>query len=316
MIVVYADGGGLGHLTRIQSVRHTLGWTELVTVLTASTYAGDERVTAGLRIVPIPVTRDDRDARRSWLQRTLAELDPSLLVVDAFPAGLGGEVDATTVAGSVPRVHLARLLRWDAYRRVLPAEPVRYDRTYLLEAVHAEHHRFLRAHAEAVVPLDLVDPPSAPRRGPGPAPVVEDLVGGPRPGARGDAGEDDDRPRWLVTHTGPAAEVLELVTYARDQADAEGESPWFVVVAPARAAPPAAPDLVHVDRYPVWPLFGSADRIVTAAGFNAMRQLAPPRDRHRFLPMPRRFDDQVERARRAHRAAADGASAATGAPSP
>ena len=119
-----------------------------------------------------------------------------------------------------------------------------------------------------------------------------------------------------MTHTGPAAEVLELVAYARDQADAEGVTPWFVVATPAGVAPPAAPDLVPVDRYPVWPLFGSADRIVTAAGFNAMRQVAPHRDRHRFLPMPRRFDDQVERARRARRTAPEVAPAAVAAPPP
>ena len=299
MIVVYADGGGLGHLTRIQSLRHTLGWTGPVTVLTSSSFADDERVTAGLSVVAIPITRDDRSARRSWLQRTLAELEPDLVVVDAFPAGLGGEVDATTVPSSVPCLHVARLLRWDAYRRVLPANPVRYDRTYLLEPVHDPHRAHLDRHTEAVTPLDLIDP------APGPAPGGSTDAGAPAAawpsGGDGDgAPPRSDRPRWLVAHAGPTAEVLELVDYARAQAEAEAVRPSIVVASPARSAPPPGPDLVTVDRYPIWPLFESADRIVTAAGFNAMRQLAPHRARHRFLPLPRRYDDQTERARRAH----------------
>lgn len=285
MIVVYADGGGLGHLTRVQALRHTLGLDEPVTVLTSSVHAGDHRVVAGLRTVALTITRNDLAARRSWLQRTLVELDPSLIVVDAFPAGLGGEIDATTVPSSVPLVHVARLLRWPAYRRVLPPDPVRFDRSYLLEPLHAEHHRHLVERSGDVVALELVDPP--------PDGSASALAAWP------DGAPAGDRPRWLIAHAGPASEVAELVAYARDQAEAESVAPVLVVAAPQGAAPPPAADLVLLDRYPVWPLFGSADRIVTAAGFNVMRQLAGHRDRHRFVAMPRRYDDQPERARRA-----------------
>ena len=285
MIVVYADGGGLGHLTRVQSLRHTLGFDEPITVLTSSVHADDDRVVAGLRTVAITIRRDDLAARRSWLQRTLAELEPSLIVVDAFPAGLGGEIDATTVPGPVPLVHVARLLRWPAYRRVLPRDPVRFDRSYVLEPLHADHQRHLVERSGEVVDLDLADPP--------PGESAADLSAWP------EGASSSDRPRWLIAHTGPASEVAELVAYARDQAEAESVAPILVVASPLGAAPPSAPDLVLVDRYPVWPLFASADRIVTAAGFNVMRQLADHRDRHRFMAMPRRYDDQPERARRA-----------------
>src|SRR5699024_10507869 len=92
VIVVYADGGGLGHLTRIQAVRHTLGLAGPMTVLTSSPHVDDQRVVDGLRVLAIPFRREDLAARRSWLQRTLVDLAPSLLVVDAFPAGLAGEL--------------------------------------------------------------------------------------------------------------------------------------------------------------------------------------------------------------------------------
>ena len=169
-----------------------------------------------------------------------------------------------------------------AYRRLAS------ERTYVLEPLHDDHHRFLVEQSAEVVPLELVDPP--------PDASTGALGAWPEEAGAG------DRARWLIAHTGPASEVAELVAYARDQAEAESVDPVFVVATPVGAAPEPAPDLVRLDQYPVWPLFDTADRIVTAAGFNAMRQLAGHRDRHRFLAMPRRYDDQPERARRAHRA--------------
>lgn len=280
MILIYADGGGLGHLTRVQSLRRTLDLREPVCVATSSDHRDDPRVTGDVEILAIPFRRDDRAARRSWLQRTLADLQPSSMIVDSFPGGLAGEIDETTV-GSVPCAHVARLLQWGAYRRLLPDRPVGFTTTYLLEPVADDHRVHLEGCSARVVDLELVDPEPDPT-------VDSSWPGGTR-----------SRPRWLVAHTGPAGEVAELVAYARDQAEAEGAAPELVVVSPSAVAPPAAPDLVLADRYPVFPLFEQADRVVTAAGFNSMRQLAPLRDRHRFVPMPRRFDDQFERARRA-----------------
>lgn len=292
MIVVYADGGGLGHLTRVQALRHTLGLTGEIVVLTSSHHVEDPRVAEGLRVVPIRIRRDDLAARRSWLQRTLVDLTPSRLIVDAFPAGLAGEIDVDTVPSSIEVVHVARLLRWPVYRRILPDAAVRPARTYLLEPLHADHLDHLVGHTDHLEHLDLLDPPTT---------VTDPAPWEPVEAELDRRGAPVGRPRWLVAHTGPAAEVADLVAYARDQAAAEGVSPVLVVATAPDAAPAPAPDLVVVDRYPVWPLFAGADRVVTAAGFNTMRQLAGHRARHRFVAMPRRFDDQFERARRARR---------------
>jgi hypothetical protein len=277
MILVYAEGGGLGHLTRVRALVHTLGLREPVTVVSSSPAGMDPRVSDGVEVVAMPFRRDDVAARRAWLARTLAEREPTSIVVDAFPAGLGGELDAAVV-GSVPCDHVARLLRWPAYRRVVPANPVRFRTTYVLEDLDPGHAAHLEATSGRLVPLSLADPPPAKGLPPWP-------------------GASSGGPRWLIAHSGPAAEVEELVAYARDLADVEGVAPELVVASPAAVAPRAAPDLVTIDRYPVWPLFESADRVITAAGFNVMRQLAD-HEHHVVVPMPRRFDDQFERARR------------------
>ncbi|WP_067490969.1 hypothetical protein [Actinomadura hibisca] len=247
MIVCYAHGDGLGHLTRLRAFLHTVGRTDEVALWSPSPFAADPRVTGGLRAVPDASGADE-------------------LIVDAFPAGLKGELRRTTT----PAVHLARLLRWDRYLPLLPADPPRFGRTYVLEPLADAHRAYLETVSDEIVELELTDPP---------APEPEPLTG------------------WLIMHSGPDAELLELVAYARDMAAMEGVRPRFTLAAPRRPAGLPA-DVGHRAVYPAWPLARHADRTVTAAGFNTVRQLAPWRDRHRVLPFPRTLDDQYARAAR------------------
>ncbi|NDU75918.1 hypothetical protein GWI34_25300 [Actinomadura sp. DSM 109109] len=253
MIVCYAAGDGLGHLTRLRSVLHTLGREGPVTVVTGSRFAADPRVTGGWAVVraagPAVSTADE-------------------VIVDAFPAGLRGEL--TALPSAARTTHLARLLRWDAYRPLLPADPPRFDRTFVLEELDPAHHAYLRAVSDEVVPLTLADPPSEP----------VDVEG------------------WLIVHSGPGEETLQLVAYARDMASAERVRPPMTLVSPARPDG-VPPDVAHLDVYPAWVPGPNVERIVTAAGFNAVRQYAPWRERHRMMPFPRSLDDQYTRAARA-----------------
>ncbi|MEU7746064.1 hypothetical protein [Nonomuraea sp. NPDC049158] len=256
MIVCYARGGGLGHLTRVRAYLHTVHPGAAATIRTE--WPRD----------PAELARADE------------------IVVDAFPAGLDGEIEAAVPRG--PRVvHLARLLRWDAYRPLIPARPLRFHRTWLAEPVSDPHLAYLESVSDEVVPLALFDPPAPPATAPG-----DRLTA---PGDRLTASGD-----WLIVHSGPPGEILELVAYARESAVLEGLSPRLVLVSPA--APPGLPaGVAHRAVRPAWPLFATAGRIVSAAGFNVVRQAAPYRHKHRMVPFPRRFDDQFSRAARARR---------------
>ncbi|MBT2226630.1 hypothetical protein [Nonomuraea sp. NEAU-A123] len=255
MIVCYARGGGLGHLTRVGAYLHTVHPGAAATVLTE--WPGD----------PAALSRADE------------------IVVDAFPAGLDGELDAAGVPPGARVVHLARLLRWDAYRPLIPDRPLRFAHTWLAEPVSGPHLAYLRSVSDRIDPLSLRDPP-------GPSATAPEDLPGPLPAAvPGD---------WLIVHSGPPEEVLELVAYARESAALEGLSPRLVLVSPA--APPGLPaEVAHLAVCPAWPLFDMAGRIVSAAGFNVVRQAAPYRHKHRMVPFPRRFDDQFTRAARARR---------------
>ena len=65
MILYYALGGGLGHLTRARKVLEALHLTRDAVLLTASPFGADPRVTGGLRVLKVPRRLGhDRDAFR------------------------------------------------------------------------------------------------------------------------------------------------------------------------------------------------------------------------------------------------------------
>jgi hypothetical protein len=107
----------------------------------------------------------------------------------------------------------------------------------------------------------------------------------------------DGRPLWLIVHSGSDEEVAEIVSYADEMRRIEGIQARLVLV--ARAVPSKLPaDVCCLDVYPAALLFPTATRVVSACGFNVMRQMTAYREKHRYIPFARRFDDQFKRAAR------------------
>lgn len=273
MILHYACGGGLGHLTRARAVARARGQERETVLLTASPYADDARVTGGMPVIRVPEPATATAAgMRAWLRQVVAAERPDEFVVDAFPAGLLGEL-AGGIAADIPLTLVARDLRWPAYRHLAPRLPP-YATVYAIEELSEDYAAALAAAGLIPQPLALTLPAAAPQP----------------PGDH-----------WLVVHAGPAAEVDELFAYAADLARADGLRPELRVVSPRRPAGAAAAH--YCDAYPAAALYPAAARIITACGFNALHETLPYRERHHFLPLPRRYDDQYRRAAR-HRAMA------------
>lgn len=275
MLLYYALGGGLGHLVRARAFLHTLGLEDEATLFTSSRFADDPRVTGGIPVVRVPAHLDgDRGAVRAHLLRTLEELGASRLVVDAFPAGLLGELSGIAPPG-VALEQVARLLRWERYADDASADLPCFATTWVVEELHDDHRRALEAVSGEIRLLELVDPPSPPT-----SPV--------------------EKPDALVVHSGPDEETLELVAFARELSRAEGIAPRLVLAAPSR--PDGLPDdVAWVDALPATDHFVGAGRIVAAAGFNVVRQTEPYRGKRVLVPFPRRYDDQFTRAARSRR---------------
>jgi len=280
MILYYAAGGGLGHLTRGRALLHTLGIDAPVAMMTASRFAADRRVSGENRIVAIPSElAGDRAGYRRWLIEAIDRLAPEAIYLDAFPAGILGEFAGFPFPPNVPLYHVARILRWDAYRPLPEGALPLFDATYVTEPLASPHEEAVAARSGSMLPIDLIDPPVEA----GLPPIVTD--------------EARNAPLWLVVHSGPDDEIGELLDYASQSAGAEGIEPRIVLVAPSSPAG-ASGAISRIDFYPARLLFPHADRIITGCGFNAMRQTLPWRSRHRFIPFPRRYDDQYLRAAR------------------
>ncbi len=275
LFLYYAMGGGLGHLVRARAFLYSHGLARDAVVLTASEYAGDSRLTRGLEIVCVPrELENDVDEFRGWLTHCIEDLNPDRVCVDSFPCGIVGELCDFSPLSTIRTWHLARLLRWNEYARIIHGTPPRFAVTWRLEPLHDEHEQFLAAHSDVIEDLALAD-------------VYEDRDGLEIPAC----------PFWLVVHSGPASEVGELVGYAVDMRDAERVTTRIVVATPN---PPDTlpPGCAVLNVFPASGLFPYAQRIISAAGFNVMRQGAPFRDKHFVVPFPRRFDDQFARAAR------------------
>jgi hypothetical protein len=339
MILCYALGGGLGHVARSRALLHTLGEAgggrgagldgEPVTVLVSSPLALDSRALGSWTAMPAPDgAAASATALGAWVEEAVARLKPRAVYVDAFAGGVLGELCGMAWPPGVELCHTARRLRWQRYRRRLGGGPLPvYRRTHVVEPLEEEHRATLAACSAELAEVAVVDPPERPMprsetpNGAGLAPAGDGApaavglalagvtwdgvaaAGAAGAGAATVGAESGVAPgdAWLVVHSGPPAEILQLVAYAADLRRQAGSSAPLALIAPL--GPPDLPaGTVHLDLYPAWPLFAAASRIVTACGWNSMRQTEAHRQRHHFLPFPRPLDDQFERAARRRRA--------------
>lgn len=264
MILYYAIGGGLGHLSRARRVLDALRITDAA-IVTASPYADDSRVRGAVPVFRIPAKLErDPDEHARFLRRLLRETRAERLIADTFPVGIHGELADL----DVPIDLVARLLRWNVYREAVPQALPPIETAYAVEELTADHETALRARSGRFVPLDLT-----PER-------VE---------------EREDEGYWLVVHSGPEEEVRELIDWMGELRRLAEVRPSRVVVA-SQCVPPS--DFERVDVYPASALFPAASRIVSAAGFNVILETEQWAHKHDVLPFARKFDDQFLRASR------------------
>jgi hypothetical protein len=268
MILYYALGGGLGHLTRGRRVLEALGLATDAAFVTASVYAADTRVTGGIPVIEVPShLESDVAAHRAWLR----ELECDRLIADTFPCGIQGELCEL----DAPMDLVARRLRWDEYRRAVPMPLPRFGTVWCVEDLEPAHKAALQCDlwsAEAALPL---------------CNVREWESGGVASALHG---------FWLIVHSGPEDEVRELVAYAQELLRVASKRERVLVATRCTIALPNGFELI--DAYPVTRLFEPATCIISAAGFNIMLETEPYRDKHHAVPFARKFDDQYARASR------------------
>jgi predicted glycosyltransferase len=152
VILYYALGGGLGHLTRARKVIAALG-LEDVAILTASRHAGDRRVTGGHRIVPVPPSLGrNRPRFVEFLREIVSGFDE--LIVDSFPGGILGELTELELP---PTRHISRRLRWEIYNERVTGPLPEFTAVYALEPGGLPGQPLALPHADPGPPL-LAEP--------------------------------------------------------------------------------------------------------------------------------------------------------------
>ena len=283
MILYYAVGGGLGHLTRARALLHTLDIQEPATILCSSPFGADPRIAGPHQIKIIPrILMDERKAYTIWFRKWLAEQNPSVIYVDAFPAGILGELCGFAFTGGIRLIHIARFLCWKEYQQVLTGDLPPFERTLRVEPLDADQSKVLQQQGGENLNLSLADPPAF---------LDSDMKGIIQ------SQRKKQEPLWLIVHAGAVTEVQDLIDYAREMSQLESLAPKLLLVTPQRVNDCPC-SILQMDLYPATLLFPIADRIITACGFNIMRQTESYKEKHRFIPFPRRFDDQFLRAAR------------------
>ncbi len=273
MILYYGLGGGLGHITRAMAVLHTLRVREKVLMVSSMNTSAVEFLPGKIQMVKPPASTH-RDTRKltAYIQQLIDEHRPSELIVDSFPLGIQGELKNIVYTGI--RTYLARLLVWDRYSKVTGNQFYIFNQTFVLEPLHEDHRYIVDRISETLSPLELTDPPQNV-----PLPPIADL-----------------EQHWLVLHSGPDEEVDDLITYAKQIRKIEQKQNPLLLVTPSATNKWAHQPVKHIRYYPAQNLMPHVDKIITACGFNTMRQANVYRNKHHFFPFARRFDDQYFRA--------------------
>ncbi|MHC1741875.1 MAG: hypothetical protein AB9873_02445 [Syntrophobacteraceae bacterium] len=277
-VLIAAPGGGLGHLVRACAVSTELAQLGVQSrVATHSPYAhGLSRLTRCV-IDFIPAAR--------WKQaipRFCEHLKPHLVVLDTFPWGIRGEWARSMTHGdrmilmarrlNVPAYLRAASLEWGAEtrvpRHVIAIEPLSPGYRELLEASGSRLYSLpgrIRPLVDGVLPR-------APLR-------LEERL--------------RKKATWLVVHSGPVAEVQQLIELARKDMG-ECDDGQIVTIVPEEAQYSGT---LTCQFFPASRLYPYVHRVVTGAGYNCVAETAQWRPKHLCLPFPRRYDEQEERFR-------------------
>lgn len=262
MILYYALGGGLGHLSRsltlIEHAPEDLKSRMRILVSTKSAPAAKAHFPCPVDGVPGAAMSEMR-RYREFLANYISRHDFTCIVLDTFPFGLLGELKA--MAPRLSRVLVARYLKWEAYLTMCRSvsSAIWPEDAILIEEQGSAYRAMLQNNCFVVTARWPISPANS-----------RDVPAVSRP------------PACCVIHSGTRAEIDVLTNLAKRVMADKGIPGTPEVFTPSRKIFP-------VERYP-W-FFSD---IVTGAGYAscAAATLLDGRVRYHLHPFDRRFDDQ------------------------
>lgn len=265
--LIYALGGGLGHVTRATGLIRAASKAGVTcTLVVNSPLLNFVPLAAELGAETTLVELDpqlDGPAVGRRVQELLQDIRPTRFIVDTFPRGLGGELAEFLSETRCPNVLIHRDLNPQyiaAYRlnefvsehfdlMLVPGEPA----TLQSAAPAIETTRWLIRDAD-----ELLSPSQA----------REALIVGP---SIPDAATADDRPMVLVMATGQPSEIQEMHELAGHLIATVGDE---VVLRIESLIEPQSPDLrpYWQRAWPLLPLLPGIDLLIGAGGYNTIAE--------------------------------------------
>lgn len=214
----------------------------------------------------------NKDAFKSWFCAQLEAEKPDKLIIDAFPGGILGELCGLPELKNVEVEYIGRILKVEAYKKRLKAPLPPIGRIWQIEPLSTDQEAWLKSMGAPIERLDLEYPAS-----------TEDSNIGLSENA------------WLILHSGSESELFQLWEYAKDAALLEEVKPVFAVVGQCDRPDFLPVSVPYYSLYPVASLLTKVAKVVSAAGFNIMKQMEGLKTQHLVLPFDRSLDDQFLR---------------------
>jgi predicted glycosyltransferase len=269
--LIYALGGGWGHLTRATALARVASPRNQVRILTNSPYAPQvSRALPELDIVALDPTLPAVTAREQVIQH-MRTADPSCLIVDTFPRGLGGELADV--------IHSLRATKVLVHRDLSPR--------YVAEA---KLHAFVRSAYDLIlIPGEdegaaFADLPAA---------VVTEpwLIRDPPP--------ERDRVRQPSVVVCAAGTEKELSWYGAMVVALQALDDGIDIRCVAPVCPPGCPRKCWIEHWPATDLYADAGVVIGGAGYNTIHECLAFEVPLMARPWTRKYDRQWLRARRA-----------------
>ncbi|WP_396601069.1 hypothetical protein [Algibacter sp. R77976] len=269
MHIFYVQGGGLGHLTRIDKLIKTLSIPkEAIKIITPSSFTN--------------YFKDYQFIKLSWsetpnnwtkqIAQVLNKYSVSSFYIDAFPLGLKGELlPVYKVFTELNYIYISRILKWETYLKAMNNETpsVIFSKTMVLEQLYETHLDWIVAHSKNVLHLHLKP------KGVISIPFINsDYI--------------------MVVHSGGTADVLKICNKAIEDYK-HNPNISIIVFTQVDIQLKSEKIVVYKNIFPVTQYYDHAKQIYTAGGFNSVHELELFRYKHNVIPLEKRFDDQFFR---------------------
>lgn len=269
MHIFYVQGGGLGHLTRIDKLITTLKISkDSVIIITPSVFT--------------LYFKDYQFVKLSWsttlidwinqIQAVLTLNPVTSFYIDTFPLGINGELNSVYNAfPDVNYIYISRILKWETYLIAMPKQHnITFSKTIVLEQLYDSHLDWITSHSKNCINLTIKPNSITP---------ISCI----------------DTPYVMVVHSGGKEDVLKICNQAIDDYKT---SPNMHIIVFTQVDIQLKKDKLIINKnvFPVAHYYENAINIYTAAGFNSIQELKPFKHKHVVIPLEKLYDDQFFRA--------------------